>query len=152
MQSDPIEVSQNTTINYASQQSPNNSQHGQHHLPDHGSGHLIGRHAGDQSHRHVGTASDVSSDISSQADEELSLRLRRLSSHSSSKDWSPVDRINEYENAQATSPGRDGQIGFMVIPSQNKGNPGRSIENFPNGKQALVKDEPFQMLITLQRC
>ena len=132
MQSDPIEVSQNTILNLTSQSPPNDSQHGQHHLPEHDSGHLIGRHVGDQSHHRAFAASDVSSDISSQGDEEPSL-LRRLSSRSSSKDWSPVDRISEYENAQVPSPRRDGQIGFMVIPSRNKGNPNRSIENFPNG-------------------
>lgn len=76
-----------------------------------------------------------SDDVPSQGDEDPS-RLRRLSSHSSGKDVSPVDRISEYEKAQTPSPRKGDHLGFMVIPSRSKGNTGRSIEDFPNGKIA----------------
>lgn len=74
-----------------------------------------------------------SDDVLSQ-DGDDPLHLRRLSSRSSGKELPPVDRISEYENAQSPSPKKDGQIGFMVIPSRSKKNSDRSIENFPNGK------------------
>ncbi|KAK2752885.1 hypothetical protein FQN54_008038 [Arachnomyces sp. PD_36] len=131
MQSDSREVSQNTTSNLSTPSTPNTSQHGQHHLDEPGSGLLLGTHPGGQSD-HAFAAGDFSSDdVSSQGDEDP-FRLRRLSSHGSGKDSSPVDRISEYEKARTPSPRKGGHIGFMIVPGRNKGDPGRSIEEFPN--------------------
>lgn len=137
MQSDPSEVSQNTTVNLSSPASPNNSsQHGQHHPSEHGSDHLFGSLADGQSH-HAFAAGYTSDDVSSQGDEGP-FRLRRLSSRSSGKSSSPVDRIREHENAHTSSPRMDGHLGFVVVPSRSKRNPDRSIENFPNGKFGVI--------------
>lgn len=134
MQSDPSEVSQNTSVNLPPSTPNNPSQHGQHSLNEQGTGYLFDRQTGSQSHHHAFTAGYVSSDDVLSQDGEDPLRLRRLSSRSSGKDMSYVDRISEYENAQTPSPRKDGHLGFMVIPSSSKRNPDRSIENFPNGK------------------
>lgn len=134
MQSDPSEVSHNTSVNLSPSNPNNPSQHGQHGLNEQAAGYLSDRQTGSQSHLNPIAAGYISSDdVSSQGSEDP-LRLRRLSSRSSGKDASYVDRISEYENAQTPSPRKDGPLGFMVIPSRSKRrNSDRSIENFPNG-------------------
>jgi hypothetical protein len=139
MQSRPIEVQQNESVENLPQESVPSAQHGLQNDVESFSNPPPNREAGEDSVQpHSGDA-DASS-VSSGSRRGRKPHIRRLKSHeSSSHGGSPVNRIEEYERSHHSSPRRGDAMAFQVIPSVKGVRRHISVEQFPNGELACGK-------------
>ena len=139
MQSDPNDNSK--TANSSSQISNTfpSSQHGLSHIEEQAPGQLLTREDSLESHSSFAESEvlSVSSDGSRQGRTSSSGRLRSGGSAQSSPGGSPGSRIAEYEQLYKTNPKKHGKMSFQVVPSSSKSSSRVSIEEFPNGKNAV---------------
>ena len=143
MQSEPTEVTQKTSQDLI-QDTQTSSQYGHHDSDDPAApSRRDGRQAADRPTpaRRGDVREDASTKTPEQdAEQDFDELQRRVSSTSSRRTGSPVDRIIEHEETIVPAPKRKNNgPSFTVVRSKTTGSPSLNLTDFPNGSDSKVE-------------